>query len=71
MRIAKPLLLITTPLGVVGGVHEAFRLAGGLAFIMIALLLVIGAAMTMLALTIRKERLAEQAAQPLTGDSKS
>ena len=73
MRIAKPLLLITTPLGVVGGVHEAFRLAGGLAFIMIALLLVIGAAMTMLALTIRKERLAEQAAQavqPLTGDSK-
>jgi hypothetical protein len=74
MRIAKPLLLITTPLGVVGGVHEAFRLAGGLAFIMIALLLVISAAMTMLALTIRNERLAEQAAQaeqPLTGDSKS
>jgi hypothetical protein len=63
MRIAKPLLLITTPLGVVGGVHEAFRLAGGLAFIMIALLLVVGAAMTMLALTIRRERLAEQAAQ--------
>jgi hypothetical protein len=63
MRIAKPLLLITTPLGVVGGVHEAFRLTGGLAFIMIALLLVVGAAMTMLALTIRRERLAEQAAQ--------
>jgi hypothetical protein len=63
MRIAKPLLLITTPIGVVGGVHEAFRLAGGLAFLMIALLLVIGAAMTMLALTIRRERLAEQAAQ--------
>ena len=74
MRIAKPLLLITTPLGVVGGVHEAFRLAGGLAFIMIALLLVIGAAMTMLALMIRKERLAEQAAQavqPLIGETKS
>jgi hypothetical protein len=60
MRIAKPLLLITTPLGVAGGVHEAFRLAGGLAFLMIALLLVIGAAMTQLALTIRRERLAEQ-----------
>ena len=62
MRIAKPLLLITTPLGVIGGVHEAFRLAGGLAFLMIALLLVIGAAMTMLALTIRRERRAELAA---------
>ncbi|MFO7305697.1 MAG: hypothetical protein C0P74_009285 [Gammaproteobacteria bacterium] len=55
MRIAKPLLLITTPIGVVFGVHEAFRLAGGLAFLMIALLLMIGAAFAMLVLTIRKE----------------
>jgi hypothetical protein len=31
MRIAKPLLLITTPFGVIGAVYEAFRLAGGLA----------------------------------------
>lgn len=55
MRIAKPLLLITTPIGVVGGVYEAFRLAGGLAFIMIALLLMISAAIGMLVMTIRKE----------------
>lgn len=55
MRIAKPLLLITTPIGVVMGVHEAFRLAGGLAFLMIALVLMISAAFAMLVMTIRKE----------------
>ena len=55
MRIAKPLLLITTPIGVAGGVYEAFRLAGGLAFIMVALLLMISAAIGMLVMTIRKE----------------
>ena len=43
MRIAKPLLLITTPIGVAGAVYEAFRLAGGLAILMIALLLMISA----------------------------
>ena len=37
MRIAKPMLLIATPVGVIGGVYEAFRLAGGLAFLMIRL----------------------------------
>jgi hypothetical protein len=62
MRIAKPLLLITTPIGLIMGVHEAFRLAGGLAFLMIALIGVIGAAFGMLVMTIRKEQLAEQAA---------
>jgi hypothetical protein len=56
MRIAKPLLLVTTPIAVVIGVHEAFRLAGGLAFLMIALLLMISAAMGMLVMTIRKEQ---------------
>lgn len=55
MRIAKPLLLVTTPIGVVLGVYEAFRLAGGLAFLMIVLLLGISAAIGGLALTIRRE----------------
>ncbi|NLG77963.1 MAG: hypothetical protein GX535_17140 [Xanthomonadaceae bacterium] len=55
MRIAKPMLLITTPIGVVLGIHEAFRLAGGLAFLMIALVLMISAAFGMLVMTIRKE----------------
>lgn len=55
MRIAKPLLLITTPLGVIGGLHEAWRLAGGLVFLMFALVAMIGAAIGMLVMTIRKE----------------
>jgi len=60
MRIAKPLLLVATPIGVIGGVIEAFRLAGGLAFLMIALLLFISAAIGLLVLTIRKEQAAEK-----------
>ena len=55
MRIAKPLLLVTTPIGVVLGVYEAFRLAGGLAFLMIVLLLGMSAAIGGLVLTIRRE----------------
>lgn len=62
MRIAKPLLLVTTPLGVAGGLYEAFRLAGGLAFIMLALVLVISVAMASLVLTVRREREAERIA---------
>jgi len=36
MRIAKPILLVTTPLGVAGAIYEAFNLAGGLGFLMVA-----------------------------------
>ena len=68
MRIAKPLLLITTPLGVIGGVHEAFRLTGGLAFLMIALLLFVSVAIGGVALTIRRE---ERARQRATSQSQS
>ena len=67
MRIAKPLLLITTPIGVVGGVYEAFRLAGGLAFIMVALLLMISAAIGMLVMTIRKEEAQQREAAARLG----
>ena len=61
MKIAKPLLLVTTPIGVAGGLYEAFRLAGGLAFIMVALVCVIAAAMGMLVATIRREQRDEDA----------
>ena len=44
MRIAKPLLLVTTPIGLAVGLYEGWRLAGGLVFIMAALMLVIAAA---------------------------
>ena len=63
MRIAKPMLLITTPIGVGLGIYEAFRLAGGLAFLMIALVSVIGAAMATVVVTVRREKREEEAAR--------
>jgi DNA-binding transcriptional MocR family regulator len=38
MKIAKPLLLVSTPLGVAWGLLEAYRLAGGLAILMAAMI---------------------------------
>jgi predicted MFS family arabinose efflux permease len=68
MRIAKPLLLITTPIGVAIGLYEAWRLAGGLVFLMAALVAVIGVAMGSIVMTVRRERREEErqrnAAQP-------
>ena len=44
MRIAKPILLVTTPLGVAFGLREAWRLAGPrMALLMAAMLAVVGA----------------------------
>ena len=59
MRIAKPLLLITTPLGVAGAIYEAYRLAGGLVFLMVALMSLIAVALGSLVLTIRREAAAD------------
>lgn len=61
MKIAKPLLLVTTPIGVAGGIYEGYRLAGGLVFLMVALLLMISAAIGMLVMTARREAAAEAA----------
>lgn len=62
MRIAKPLLLVTTPLGVAIGLYEGYRLTHGLVFLMVAMLLMITAAFAMLIQTIRREQAAEAAA---------
>jgi hypothetical protein len=56
MKIAKPLLLVTTPVGVAYGLYEGWRLAGGLVFIMAAMILVIGVAFGSIVMTIRKEK---------------
>jgi hypothetical protein len=55
MKIAKPLLLITTPIGIVGGIYEAYRLTGGLVFLMIAMMLMVAAAIGTLVSTARRE----------------
>lgn len=64
MRIAKPLLLVATPIGVAIGVFEAFRLVGGLAVVPVIMLTVVSAAIGSLVMIARRERAeAEQAAQ--------
>jgi hypothetical protein len=63
VKIAKPLLLITTPVGLALGLYEGYRLAGGLVFLMAAMIAVIGVAMGSVVLTIRRERDAERRKQ--------
>jgi hypothetical protein len=55
MRIAKPLLLVTTPLGIVTGLIEAYRLVGGLAILMFAMMGMLSVAAASVVFTIRKE----------------
>lgn len=72
MRIAKPLLMVSTPIGVGLGLFEGYRLAGGLVFLMAAMLGVVTAAAGTVVSTVRREQRAEQArrnaAAPTTTD---
>jgi hypothetical protein len=61
MRIAKPILLVSTPVGVALGLFEAYRLAGGLVVLMAAMLGVITAAAGTVVSTVRREQRAELA----------
>jgi predicted MFS family arabinose efflux permease len=60
MKIAKPLLLVATPVGLAIGLYEGWRLAGGLVIVMVALIGVIAVALGSIVLTIRRERAAEE-----------
>src|ERR1700751_850510 len=55
LRIAKPLLLVTTPLGLLEGFYECYKLAGGLLFLMVAMVGVLVAALGTVIATIRRE----------------
>ena len=55
MRIAKPILLVTTPLGLIDGFWECYKLAGGLVFIMLAMVGGLAVAMATVVATIRRE----------------
>jgi hypothetical protein len=55
MKIAKPLLLVTTPIGLIDGFYECYRLAGGLLFLMVAMVGVLGVALATVVATIRRE----------------
>ena len=68
MRIAKPLLLVITPIGVIGGLWEAYRLAGGLVFLMAAMLVTMSCALGMVVYTIRREKAERQRERDGGGD---
>jgi hypothetical protein len=55
MKIAKPLLMVTTPIGVLAGLYECVRLAGGLVIVMLAMVGVLLAALATVIATIRHE----------------
>jgi hypothetical protein len=61
MRIAKPILLVSTPVGVALGLFEGYRLAGGLVVLMAAMLGVVTAAAGTIVSTVRREQRAELA----------
>ena len=56
MRIAKPMLAVTTPVGVAWGIVEAWRFHWWLAVLMALLVAVIGAFFWMTVARIRRER---------------
>jgi hypothetical protein len=55
VRIAKPLLLVTTPIGLIDGFYECYKLAGGLLFLMVAMVGVMVVALASVIATIRRE----------------
>jgi hypothetical protein len=61
MRIAKPILLVSTPVGVALGLFEGYRLAGGLVVLMLAMLGVVSVAAGTVVSTVRREQRAELA----------
>jgi hypothetical protein len=63
MRIAKPMLLVSTPIGVLSGLYECVRLAGGLVVIMLAMVGVMLAALATVVATVRRESRAERAGE--------
>ena len=71
MKIAKPLLMVTTPVGVAAGLYECIRLAGGLVIVMLAMVGVMLAALATVVATVRREsRAARLTAVPAaTGDA--
>jgi hypothetical protein len=56
MRIAKPILLVSTPLGVVLGLVEGYRRAGGLVVLMAAMLGMVSIAAGTVICTVRREQ---------------
>jgi hypothetical protein len=67
MRIAKPILLVITPIGLIDGFYECYKLAGGLLFLMVAMVGVMVVALASVVTTIRREEKAANAARRSDG----
>lgn len=61
MRIARPILLVSTPIGVAFGLREAWRIAGpGMTLLMALMLAVVSAFVWMTVRTVRREQGSDQ-----------
>lgn len=58
MRIAKPMLMVSTPLGMLWGLFEGWRLAGGLVFLMALMMGIVAAGVASVVRVIRAEQAA-------------
>ena len=58
MRIGKPILLVTTPVGVALGLYEGYQLTGGMVVLVFALMGFFGVAIATVVRTVRREEAA-------------
>jgi hypothetical protein len=56
MKIAKPMLLVSTPVGMLWGLIEGWRMAGGLVFLMAFMMGVVGAGVAAVVRVVRAEQ---------------
>lgn len=56
MTIAKPLLMVSTPVGMIWGLIEGWRMAGGLVFLMALMMGVVGAGVAGVVRVVRAEQ---------------
>lgn len=58
MKLGKPILLITTPIGVALGLYEGYQLTGGMVVLVAALMGFFGVAIVSVVRTVRREEAA-------------
>lgn len=66
MRIAKPLLMVSTPVGMVWGLIEGWRMAGGLVFLMALMMGIVAAGVISVLRVVRAEAAAQVGTNPPT-----
>lgn len=69
MKIAKPLLLVSTPIGVIWGVSVAYRMHPWLAVLMIILVSVVGTLIGYTVHIIRREQREQRDKHQIAGEN--